>query len=196
MPGGTYRGVNEITVKVYWPYAANVSATPPALRTTWTTVAVIPIRKFLTQGMESTINTSTGPTNFPLIRFADVLLMYAEALNEANGPTADVYKAVNRIRARAGVVNFPTGLTKDAMRREIWLERYRELMFETHLYFDVKRWKLAHTADPVFGLNRPELDFRLKPLFTRVFDQNRDYLWPIPGAEMDLNPQLTQNPGW
>ncbi len=196
LPGSTFLGKGNRDYKVYWPYAPYVNATPPALRTTWTTAALIPIRKFLTLGDENIINAQTCPTNFPLIRFADVLLMYAEAENEANGPNNAVYNAVNRVRGRVGVVSFPAGLSKDQMRREIWLERYRELMFETHLYFDVKRWNVAHTNDPVFGLNRDELDFRLRKLFTRMFNKDKDYLLPIPGDEIDLNPLLDQNPGW
>ncbi|MEL7585864.1 MAG: RagB/SusD family nutrient uptake outer membrane protein [Prolixibacteraceae bacterium] len=196
LPGSTFYGKGNKDYKIYWPYAPYVNATPPALRTTWTTAALMPIRKFLTLGDENILNAKTCPTNFPIVRFADVLLMYAEAENEANGPSDAVYNAVNRVRKRAGVVDFSSGLSKDQMRREIWLERYRELMFETHLYFDVKRWKVAHTTDPIFGLNRDELDFRLKKLFTRIFNKDKDYLLPIPGSEIDLNPLLEQNPGW
>ena len=194
LPGSTFNGKGNIDYKVYWPYAPYVNANPPALRTTWTTVALIPIRKFLTLGDENIMNAQTCPTNFPVVRFADVLLMYAEAENEANGPSNAVYNAVNRVRNRADVVNLPAGLSKEQMQREIWLERYRELMFETHLYFDVKRWGVAHTNDPVFGLNKDELDFRLKKIFTRTFDQGKDYLLPIPASEIDLNPLLEQNP--
>lgn len=197
LPGSTFFGNNNMDYKLYWPYNSYINATPPALRTTWsTTVGVIPIRKFLTTGEDNILNPSTCPTNFPMVRFADVLLMYAEAVNEARGPVQDAYNAVNRVRARAKVVNFAAGLNKEQMRREIWLERYKELMFETHLYFDVKRWHVAHTSDPVFGLNNDVLDFRFVKLFKKAFREDRDYLWPIPGDERDLNPLLTQNPGW
>src|SRR5690606_28429169 len=127
---------------------------------------------------------------------ADVLLMYAEAVNEDRGPSQEVYNAVNRVRSRAKVANFPTGLGKEQMRRKIRLERDRELMFETHLFFDVKRWKLAHTADPIFGLNNNVVDFRFVTLYKRAFRADRDYLFPIPGGQIDLNPLLTQNPTW
>lgn len=196
LPGDVFFGKGNLYYKLYWPYSAYASADPARLRTTWSaTVGVIPIRKFLTLGDENIINPSTCPTNFPLIRFADVLLMYAEAANEAQGPVTEVYTAVNRVRARAKVVGLPTGLSKEQMRREIRLERYRELMFETHLYFDVKRWKLAGTTDPIFGLNNDVLDFRFKKLFTKVFKE-REYLFPIPAGQIDLNPLMTQNPGW
>ncbi len=197
LPGSTFFGNDNKDYKLYWPYQTYVSATPQALRTTWsTTVGVIPIRKFLTLGEENIINATTCPTNFPMIRFADVLLMYAEAVNEGRGPSQEVYNAVNRVRARAKVAGFPTGLNKEQMRREIRLERYRELMFETHLYFDVKRWRLAHTTDPVFGLNNDVVDFRFEKLYTKAFREDRDYLFPIPAGQIDLNPLLTQNPNW
>ncbi|ANH83569.1 hypothetical protein A8C56_23655 [Niabella ginsenosidivorans] len=200
LPGSTFFGNNNMYYKLYWPYNTYINADTPALRTTWsTTVGVIPIRKFLTLGEENILNPSTCPTNFPLVRFADVLLMYAEAVNEAKGPLPEVYDAVNRVRKRAKIVDLPTGLSKDQMQRAIRLERYKELMFETHLYFDVKRWHVAHLTpaqDPVFGLNNDVVDFRFVKLFTKVFREDRDYLFPIPGDEIDLNPLLTQNPNW
>lgn len=197
LPGATFFGNDNKYYKLYWPYQPYVNATPKALRTTWSgSVGVIPIRKFLTLGEENIINARTCPTNFPMIRFADVLLMYAEAANEARGAVQEAYDAVNRVRRRAKVADLPSGLTKDQLRREIWLERYRELMFETHLYFDVKRWHVAHTTDPVFGLNKDVLDFRFVKLYEKVFREDRDYLFPIPAGEIDLNPKLTQNPNW
>ncbi|SDD03645.1 RagB/SusD family nutrient uptake outer membrane protein [Niabella drilacis] len=204
LPGSTFYGNNNAYYKVYWPYSSYINADTPALRTTWYTqkqpAGVIPIRKFMTLGEENILNPSTCPTNFPLVRFADVLLMYAEAVNEARGPVPEVYDAVNRIRERAKIVDLAAGLGKDQMQRAIRLERYKELMFETHLYFDVKRWHIAHLTpaqDPVFSLNNDVLDFRFVSLsLKKVFREDRDYLFPIPGNERDLNPLLTQNPNW
>jgi len=122
--------------------------------------------------------------------------MYAEAVNESKGPTPDVYDAVNRVRNRAKVADLTAGLNQSEMQRAIRLERYKELMFETHLFFDVKRWHLAHTNDPVFGLNGDVVDFRFVKLYKRAFREDRDYLFPIPAGQMDLNPLLTQNPNW
>lgn len=196
LPDANFFGNDNKYYKVYWPYANYVNADTPALRTTWTTVGVIPIRKFLTLGEENIINATTCPTNFPMIRFADVLLMYAEALNESQGAVAEVYNAVNRVRNRAEVADLPPGLNQAQMQRAIRLERYKELMFETHLFFDVKRWRLAHTDDPVFGLNGNVVDFRFVNLYKRAFREDRDYLFPIPAGQIDLNPLLTQNPNW
>lgn len=194
VPGSTYLGQNNVIFKLYYPYQDYVGKTPPPLRTTFPDVALIPWRKFVITGTEN-LYRADCPTDNPLIRFADVLLMYAEAKNEAEGPGTDVYNAVNKIRTRAGLVNLPEGLSKEAMRREIWLERFREFMGEGVLYFDVVRWKTAATNDPVFGLNRDVLDFRGMWLFTKAFKE-KDYLWPIPAQEIEINSNLTQNPGW
>lgn len=197
LPASTYVGAGNITYQLYWPYAPYVKANPPALNTTFQAEAKILIRKFVTIGDEHTLFREDSPMNYPLIRFADVLLMYAEAKNEVGGAGPEVHTAVNRVRSRAGVAKLPAALTKDEMRRNIWLERYKELMFEGHLYFDVKRWRTAHTTDPLFGLNHDVRDYRFeKTLFKKAFREDRDYLWPIPGAEMDINKKLTQNPGW
>ncbi len=196
MPGSTFVGAGNITYKLYFPYAPYASASPPAINSTNNADAKVLIRKFLTTGDEHNLFREDSQMNYPLIRFADVLLMFAEAENELNGPVASVYTTIDQIRARAGVVGLPAGLSKDEMRRHIWLERYKELLFEGHLYFDLKRWRTAHTDDPIFGLNHDVMDYRfLKIFYTKKFTE-RDYLWPIPAAEIDLNPQIEQNPGW
>lgn len=196
LPGGTFVGAGGKTYKLYWPYANYVNASPPAINTTYQAIAKILIRKFLTTGDEHTLFREDSQMNYPLIRFADVLLMYAEAKNEAVGATADVYAAVNRVRSRATMAALPAGLSKDDMRLNIRLERYRELMFEGHLYFDVRRWRTAHTTDPLFGLNHDVMDYRFQSVLFKKSFKEKDYLWPIPGLEMDINPKMTQNPGW
>lgn len=200
LPGSRYHGYTDRLYKYYWPISIHRSDDPPALWHTFGDDAIIPIRKFVTEGQENTVGRTECPTNFPVIRFADVLLMYAEAKNEVSGPDANVYNAIDRVRERAellGLISLKPSLTKDEMRREIWLERFREFMFESILFFDVRRWHVAHTDDPVFGLNHTEVDFRLMTeWYKKVFREDRDYLWPIPGAEIDINPLITQNPGW
>ncbi|MBU1822898.1 MAG: RagB/SusD family nutrient uptake outer membrane protein, partial [Bacteroidetes bacterium] len=194
LPGATFRGPQDETHKYYWPTGTS-NMNPKALRTTFPDQALIPIRKFVSPGEDAPLRQNS-PVNYPLIRFADVLLMYAEAKNEASGPSAQVYIALNKVRTRAGVAEIPQTLSKTELQREIRLERFRELMFESHGYFDVRRWKTAHTTDPVFGLNHEVLDFRGMRIVTKVFKENKDYLWPIPADEVDLNKQLVQNPGW
>ena len=196
MPGATFLGAGNITYKLYFPYAPYASASPPAINSTNNSDAKVLIRKFLTTGDEHILFREDSQMNYPLIRFADVLLMYAEALNETGGPVAEVYAAVDQVRARAGVAALPAGLSKDEMRKNIWLERYKEFLFEGHLYFDVKRWQTAHTDDPVFGMNHDVLDYRFLKVFYKKKFVERDYLWPVPQAEIDLNQQIEQNPGW
>jgi len=195
MPGYTIFGNENEEFIVNWPYSDHMSDTPyRAYRTNWTSVAIYPWRKFVHEGEENTQRWDS-PNDLPIIRYSDVLLMYAEAENEASGVSQDVYDAVNLVRNRAGVDDLPVGLTQDAMRRSIWLERLKEFAGEGILFFDVKRWGTASTTDPVFGLNHDVLDFRGIKLYTRVFAE-KDYLWPIPQQEREINTNLDQNPGW
>ncbi len=140
-----------------------------------------------------------------LFRLGEQYLNYAEALNEAQGPVADVYTYVNRIRDRAGMPALPAGLTKDQMRERIRRERQVELAFETHRYFDCHRWKIAQDTDngPVYGMNiqagsslQDDAYYKRTVLENRVFKTPTHYLFPIFQAEMDKNPGLVQNPGW
>lgn len=196
LPGSTFVGAGNVTYKLYWPYTPYVNAEPKALNSTANTTAKVLIRKFLTIGDQHTQFREDSPMNYPIIRFADVLLMYAEAKNELTGASADVYSTVNKVRARAGVKALATGLSKEEMRRNIWLERTKEFLFEGHLYFDVKRWRTAHTTDPIFGLNHDVIDYRFQSVFYKKSFTEKDYLWPIPALEIDLNQEMTQNPGW
>jgi starch-binding outer membrane protein, SusD/RagB family len=122
-----------------------------------------------------------------ILRFADVLLMYAEAQNEAVGPDASVYTAVNRVRARVNMPALPAGLTKDQMRVRIRNERRVELALEGVRWGDIKRWKTAETYIPTLvdpGGAR------------RVFVAPKHYLLPFPQSERDINPNLEQNSGY
>lgn len=195
LPGSTFVGAQGVVHKLYWP-TGNANMTPPAIVTTFPNEAMVPIRKFVSPGEDAPLRRN-APVNWPVIRFADVLLMYAEAKNEASGPSADIDNAVNRVRRRAGIVELPAGLSKEDMRHNIRMERLRELLFEATSYFDVKRWRTAHTNDHFFGLNQDIYDFRyITKHYKKVFNENRDYLWPIPSSEIDLNPQMEQNPNW
>lgn len=122
-------------------------------------------------------------------RYAMVLLMYAECQNEAVGPDQSVYDAINTIRARPTVnmPPLPEGLDKDAMREKIRHERAVELGMEGVRYWDIKRWKTAETVIPQLTIPTGE---------PRVFDADKHYLWPFAQSEMDVNPNLVQNPGY
>lgn len=138
-------------------------------------------------------------------RVGEQYLNYAEALNEAQGPVPDVYKYVNLIRERSGMPGLPTGLIKDTMRERIRHERRVELSFETHRYFDTRRWKIAEQTDNKnfysmsigLGSSLQDNAFYVRTLYKkRVFDKTKHYLWPIPQLEINKVPSLTQNPGW
>lgn len=151
-------------------------------------------------------NNNSG-TNFIIIRYADVLLMYAEALNEIEGPTSSVYNAINQVRQRAHQPVLTNGLTKEAMREKIRHERRVEFAGEGLRYFDIVRWKIA---DVVFSNNLEGYDkqnlknpsnpaewkFTSTNVLKTSWNASKGYLWPIPGEERLLNSNLTQNEGY
>jgi len=126
--------------------------------------------------------------DYILIRYADVLLMYAEATNEATGPDPSVYAVINQVLARAGMppVNQAEYSTQSTLRDYIRHERKVEFAFEGLRYFDLLRWKIADQVLPTVvtpgGVNG-------------VFPVSH-YLMPIPQSEINLNSKLTQNPGY
>ena len=146
--------------------------------------------------------------NFVFLRYAEVLLGYAEAQNEAVGPDASVYSAVNKVRSRSGVPDVVSGLTKDQMRQVIWKERRVELCFESKRYLDNKR--LAKAADRMGKARNNMVITNTVPAnnsgvwvytvtpeakYTVKFDP-KQYMSPIPQNVIDQNPNITQNPGY
>lgn len=141
--------------------------------------------------------------NIITLRYAEVLLTYAEAKIEMNQIDASVYDAINQIRQRPDV-NMPeitTGKSQDEMREIVRHERQIELAFEGLRFFDIRRWKIAEDVMPgkVYGLtyidDNGDLQTVEVPGFARVWGE-RIYLWPIPQKETELDQNLTQNPGW
>ncbi|WP_324680016.1 RagB/SusD family nutrient uptake outer membrane protein [Hymenobacter sp. GOD-10R] len=139
-------------------------------------------RKYVV-GKGANIGKSDDPKNFILMRYADLLLMYAEALNEAGKPS-EAAAPVNQVRARADVKLAPlaTTLSQSQMRQAIKDERRAELGLEGHRWFDLVRWGDAATYLKSIGK-------------TGYRDGVSDRL-PIPQAERDINPNLTQNNGY
>ncbi len=135
----------------------------------------------------------TSAFNFILIRYAEVLLTYAEAQNEANGPDQSVYDAVNQLRRRPDIQmpDVPAGLSKEQMREVIRRERRVEFTFEGLYYSDILRWKTAEIENNGMMHNSQGIG-----VVQRKFNPNRDYLWPIPYNQTVLNPALEQNPNW
>lgn len=163
------------------------------------------VRKYINEGnpIENPNQTAYQPWKY--LRYAEVLLNYAEAQNEAIGPDGTVYDAVNAIRARAGMPELPKGLSTDSMRSRIRNERRIELAFEEHRYFDVRRWKIAETTEniPAYGiLPSKQTDgsivyTRIIALANRKFDKLKNYWAPIPQSEINSSgKKLSQNDGY
>ena len=124
-----------------------------------------------------------------ILRYAEVLLMIAEAENEANGPTQKVYDAVNAVRTRSEMPPLPDNLSQDEMRERIRHEWRVEFVFEGQRYFQLKRWKSMEEL--VDGAVDPAL-----PTYIKVF-KPAFYYWPIPQTEIDkAGGVLVQDPNY
>jgi hypothetical protein len=148
------------------------------------------------------INNSVGATTrvLPLIRYAEIVLDFAEATNEAVGPTPEVYQSVEAIRQRAGLrpYQLPAGLSQSQMRAVIQKERRLELAFEGFRFWDVRRWMIAEQTDNQ-TMHGMEVDrgsgVVYKPFPVRKHNFTKAmYLWPIPLSEIAKSPDLLQNP--
>ncbi len=159
------------------------------------------LRKFINEGRAFSAPVgSQAPWIY--FRLGEMLLNYAEAQNEAVGPDASVYSAVNQIRTRAKMPALPTGLTQVQMRECIRRERQVELAYEEHRYYDVRRWRIAAQTEnqPVRGVNITR-DATGKLTYTYINVQerrfaDRNYYLPIPLKETQANPKLQQNQGY
>jgi hypothetical protein len=158
------------------------------------------------------LTLGAGQGNQPWIhlRYAEILLNYAEAMNEAQGP-ANANDAINLIRTRAGMPVLPAGLNQAAMRLRIQNERKVELSFEEHRFWDVRRWKIASITNNITpmgvsitkdGSNTLQYNYvvpntggNLDYDPVRVFKE-ANYFFPIPLSEIAADPNLTQNPGY
>jgi hypothetical protein len=162
------------------------------------------MRKFLNEatGLDDWNNMGVSPWRY--IRYAEILLNYAEAQNEAVGPDASVYDAVNQVRDRAGMPDLPAGLTEDEMRERIHNERRIELAYEEHRYFDVRRWLIADDVEnePARGISitkNPDnsLTYASKIALTGKTFLPQHYWFPIPIEEINAtNNEIEQNPGY
>lgn len=137
------------------------------------------------------LSDQQSETNYMVIRYAEVLLSYAEATNEATGPDQSVTDAINAVRARAGIGLLSGIFTQDSLRKIIRHERRIEFAGEGLYYDDIRRWKIAPEV-----MNESVYDFYGIVVQKRAFNTNRDYLWPIPSVELQENKNLEQNPGY
>jgi hypothetical protein len=147
-----------------------------------------------------------------MFRYAEILLSYAEALNEYDpvGSKEAIEDALIQIRKRAGIqagddnrFGLPLACTQEEMRSIIHNERRIELAFEEHRFYDIRRWKIAENVmnTPVEGMKITKLgdnsfNYERITVQNSVFDAGKMYWFPIPYYEITSNPQLEQNPGW
>jgi hypothetical protein len=150
------------------------------------------------------VHTIYGRTddNWPVLRYADVLLMLAEAINEQSGPTAEAYGYLNEVRQRAGLGQL-SGLDKQTFQDKVFRERRVELAFENWRWFDLKRTKTPEELTQF--LNNYATGEKANPTVTRqgIPYSTSDYifqpymaLFPIPSAEILVNDKIIQNPGY
>lgn len=144
------------------------------------------VAKFLSPGLMPYGYSTQSQQDWVMLRYAEILLMYAEAQNELSGPDATVYDAINQVRERAGMPPLPPGLSQEEIRQRIRHERRIELAFEGLRYYDLKRWRIAETV----------LNAVTDGILTYNFEE-RYYLWPLPQTEIDKSQgQLEQNPDY
>ena len=135
-----------------------------------------------------------------MFRYAEVLLNYAEALNECDPGNAEIRTYLNQVRERAGLPGVASGLSQNQMRQAIRHERRVELCGEHLRYYDTRRWLIAEQveAGPFYGMN---VDGDGNSFFNRVVFETRVfrkefYLFPIPQSEINKDKNIVQNPGW
>lgn len=162
------------------------------------------LRKFLLDRDDA---TSTGSiVQWPYLRLAEIYLSYAEAINEYNGgPTPEAYEAVNTVRARVGLGELESGLSKDDFTKAVLNERACEFGFEENRWYDIVRWKMADSfTKKLQGIDTKRnadgtLTYETTDLPSRSWRETWDtkwYLAAFPPTEVNKNYGLIQNPGW
>jgi hypothetical protein len=143
--------------------------------------------------------------HFILFRYAEVVLNYAEALNEAKGAdfsdatfTMSARDAINMVRDYAGMPDITADNSVEAFRARVRNERRVELAFEDHRFWDIRRWKIGEVVKDIYGV---KIEKNGTKTYTKVLVQNRIwkdkmYLYPIPVNESYVNEKIGQNEGW
>jgi starch-binding outer membrane protein, SusD/RagB family len=181
----------DLTVKLpgeIWRNSSGTAFAPPAVPATGFLV-----EKYVdvAQGPFTAASATTTDQDIIHLRYADILLMYAEAKNEVLAtPDASVYNAINLVRGRTGINMPPVDQvkynTQAKLRDYIRHERRVEFAFEGQRYNDLKRWNIAHIKLPTLK----------DPANTPLVFETKNYLLPFPSSELSNNPQLVQNPDY
>lgn len=145
----------------------------------------------IANGKPGSPGTGNSGLNYPLIKYSDVLLMYAEAQNES-GLNADAYNALKAIRDRAGLVTPGMGTyNQTSFREAVWTERWHELAFEGLTWFDMLRLRKVYDLETATFVDFAGAEIN------GVVLQEKHYLLPLPAADFRNNPNLQpNNPGW
>ena len=159
------------------------------------------MRKYIPASILASNHAGTAYRLWTIIRYAEILLNYAEAINEQQGPCQEVYDMLDMIRHRAGITGNVADRadlkSKEAMRNFIHKERTVEFAFEEHRSWDVRRWNCAVEAlsRPIYGVNvAMDGTVTRKVAQNRVFEPHM-YLYPIPEEEV-WKTKIENNPGW
>lgn len=212
--GGLWYGQGRLDDNEQWPIQAKSGQSQSKVSSNRYSVTGYWPKKLV--NYENVIGTGSTYTiqyyPWPMMRLADLYLLYAEALNEVNGPGPEVYEYLDRVRSRAGLLsaveawqqysNQPQKPTaKEGLRSIIQQERLNELAFEGQRFWDLRRWKRAHIElnKAISGWDIDQSDteayYRVKVLYNQTFLM-RDYFWPIKESNLISNRNLVQNPGW
>lgn len=196
LPYSTFLGANGSADQLFtsrWPYRQEFGGVFD-LRTDIVPKFYYYPRKFVYEGANPGIpNREAGSYDYIVIRYADVLLSWAEALNELQKP-GDAVQKVNEVRDRAKVNPINAGIGEVELREEIRNERRRELIGEGPIFFDELRWKSLEATSFYTGNGIKEVWGTVTSPYSWLGEQL--YTWPIPQTEREKNNSLTQNPGW
>lgn len=212
-------------VNNYWPVLNGQSSSPSLVSNTDATNAYRSFSGYLWRKhaniSDYNTNSASGVSDLDvgIFRYAELLLIYAEAKIEANDIDASVYQAINQIRSRARMPNIASSLTQAQLRTALRYERKIELCNDGLRWYDLRRWGIApKVMNGSLYLNRSgntwtknvlvDIDENYSPVYNEteakkyfttqevVFRENKDELWPVPQAERDANKELSQNPGY
>lgn len=159
------------------------------------------MRKYIPASILASNHSGSAYRLWSIIRYAEILMNYAEALNEVGGPSDEVCALLDKVRHRAGI----TGNTadradlksKEAMRNFIHKERTVEFAFEEHRWWDVRRWNVAKEAlsRDIYGIEVAQNGTISRKVAQKRVFEDKMYLYPIPEAEY-WKTEIANNPGW
>jgi len=204
---GKFDDLNTFNVKSKWGQPAGVINLQG-----YSVTGYVPKKLVHFQNIINPNNITTVWYSWPVMRLANLYLLYSESLNEANGPGEEVFFWIDKVRERAGLKGvveswtahsiYPDKFTtQEGMRKIIHRERSIELAFEGQRYWDLRRWKRAlnELNGSIEGWDIMQEATQTYYVPTVLFEQtfsSRDYLWPLKENTIIINRNLKQNPGW